>query len=101
MLAEKDETIERAVSGVWQLTEEEMIRERCRAREEWILNYNYEKKKAQDTIEHQKAEIEEREAQIEHQKAAIEQKDAELEQKDAEIEKMKAEIKRLKAQIKD
>jgi len=34
MLAEKDKTIERAVSSAWQMTEEEVIRERMRNREE-------------------------------------------------------------------
>ena len=34
MLAEKDKTIERAVSSAWQMTEEEIIRERMRNREE-------------------------------------------------------------------
>ncbi len=34
MLAEKDQTIERAVSSAWQMTEEEIIRERMRNREE-------------------------------------------------------------------
>ena len=38
MLAAKNETIGRAISGVWQLTEEERIREQCRAREDWIIN---------------------------------------------------------------
>ena len=34
MLAEKDQTIERAISSAWQMTEEEIIRERMRNREE-------------------------------------------------------------------
>ena len=34
MLAKKDKTIERAVSSAWQMTEEEIIRERMRNREE-------------------------------------------------------------------
>ena len=37
MIAAEDKTINKAVSGVWQLTEEERIREQCRAREEWLL----------------------------------------------------------------
>ena len=38
MIAEKDTVISKAISGVWQLTEEERIREQCRAREEWLIN---------------------------------------------------------------
>ncbi len=53
MLAEKDKTMERAISSVWQLTEEEMIREQCRAREEWIINDNWKN----ETIEKQGEEI--------------------------------------------
>ncbi len=37
MIAAEDKTLNKAVSGVWQLTEEERIREQCRAREEWLL----------------------------------------------------------------
>jgi len=60
MLAEKDKTMDRAISGIWQLTEEEMIQEQCRAREEWIINDN------------RKNEI------IEQQKEALAQIDEEL-----------------------
>ena len=60
MLAEKDKTMDRAISGIWQLTEEEMIQEQCRAREEWIINDN------------RKNEI------IEQQKEALAQMDEEL-----------------------
>ena len=71
MLAEKNEPIGRAVSGVWQLTEEEKIRQRCRAREEWIINDNYKTRK-------------------------LKEQEEELKQKDAEIEKLRAEIEGLK-----
>ena len=71
MLAEKNESIGRAVSGVWQLTEEEKIRQRCRAREEWIINDNYKTRK-------------------------LKEQEEELKQKDAEIEKLRAEIESLK-----
>ena len=74
MLAAKNETIGRAISGVWQLTEEERIREQCRAREDWIINDRWKtetiaeltqaneellanEKKQADTIAEQEAEL--------------------------------------------
>ena len=71
MLAEKNESIGKAISGVWQLTEEEKIRERCRARDEWIINDNYKTQK-------------------------LKQQEEEIRLKDAEIEQLKAEIENLK-----
>ncbi len=88
MLAEKDANLERAISGMWQLTEEEMIREQCRAREEWIINDNWKN----ETIEQQKKAIEEFEINdkwknetIEQQKRAIEQKNETIEQQEQAI----------------
>ena len=45
MLAEKDRTIDKTVSSIWQLTEEEMIREQCYERERWLLTYKEEDEK--------------------------------------------------------
>ncbi len=102
MLAQKDDTIGRAISGVWQLTEEEMIRERCRAREEWIINDKWKSEQLvikDAEIEQKNAEIEQKKAEIEQKKAEIEQKDAEIEQKNAEIDQEKAINEQLKAEI--
>ncbi len=102
MLAQKDDTIGRAISGVWQLTEEEMIRERCRAREEWIINDKWKSEQLvikDAEIEQKNAEIEQKKAEIEQKKAEIEQKDAEIERKDVEIEQEKAINEQLKAEI--
>ncbi len=41
MLAEQDEVMGKAISASWQLTEEEMIKAQCRAREDWIINNDY------------------------------------------------------------
>ncbi len=41
MLAEQDEVMGKAISASWQLTEEEMIKAQCRAREDWIVNNDY------------------------------------------------------------
>ena len=85
MLAEKNESIGRAVSGVWQLTEEEKIRQRCRAREEWIINDNYKTKK-----------LKEQEEELRQKEAALKQKDAVLSDQKVIIEQLQAENERLK-----
>ena len=85
MLAEKNESIGRAVSGVWQLTEEEKIRRRCRAREEWIINDNYKTKK-----------LKEQEEELRQKEAALKQKDAVLSDQKVIIEQLQAENERLK-----
>ena len=78
MLAEKNESIGKAISGVWQLTEEEKIRERCRARDEWIINDNYKTQK-----------LKQQEEELKRQEEEIRLKDAEIEQLKAEIENLK------------
>ena len=60
MLAAKNETIGRSISGVWQLTEEERIREQCRAREDWIINDRWKT----ETIAEQAETIAEQEAEL-------------------------------------
>lgn len=45
MVAQKNVAIDRAVSGIYQLTEEEMIREQCRQREEFHLRQKMEKQR--------------------------------------------------------
>ena len=40
MLAEGNTTMNRAISGIWQLTDDDIIREQCRAREECIISDN-------------------------------------------------------------
>jgi len=95
MLAEKNESIGRAVSGVWQLTEEEKIRQRCRAREEWIINDNYKTRK----LKEQEEELKQKDAALEQKNAALEQKDAALELKDAAISDQKVIIEQLQAKI--
>ena len=69
MLAERDANLERAISGMWQLTEEEMIREQCRAREEWIINDNWKN----ETIEQQKQALEKFEINDKRKTETIEQ----------------------------
>jgi len=52
-LANESDVMSRAISGVWQLTEEERIREQALAREEWIVNDKWKN----DTIANQSVMI--------------------------------------------
>ena len=53
ILANESDVMSRAISGVWQLTEEERIREQALAREEWIVNDKWKN----DTIANQSVMI--------------------------------------------
>lgn len=86
MLAKEDKTMERAISGVWQLTEEEAIREECLKREEWLMNYNWEKEKQARTAEENK-KLKER----------LKQKNSEIKQKDTKIAELEEELRKAKA----
>ena len=81
MLAENNETMGKAVSGVWQLTREEVIREQCRAREEWLINDKWKT----DTIAKQADQI----AQLVDEKAQLSN----------EISNLKQEMEALKQQL--
>ena len=67
MLAENNAVMGKTISGVWQLTEEERIREQCRAREEWLINDKWK----MDKIAEQKKEIDKLQQEIEHLKEQI------------------------------
>ena len=78
MLAQKNEYLQETVSGVRQLTEEEMIRQQCQAREDYyfwerVKNYN------------QEIALAERYEMIQQQKEALQEKDEALQQKDAQL----------------
>ena len=99
MLAEKDKAMEKTISGIWQLTEEEMIREQCYERERWLITYEEEDKKHKKIAEQNKKlreKIKNKDAEIKRIKA---DKDAEIKDKDAEIKDKDAEIARLKEEL--
>jgi len=83
MIAEKDTVISKAISGVWQLTEEERIREQCRAREEWLINDQWKN----DTIEKQKQQLAEKDAVIAEKDSILSEKELMLSEKDSMIAK--------------
>ena len=95
MLAAEDETMERAIAGMWKLTEEEMIQARCRAREDWEANHRW----MNNTIARQKAELEQKDAEIARQGLEIEKQHIEIERQHREIERQHREIERQESEI--
>ena len=90
MLAEKDAVMDKAISGVWQLTEEERIREQCRAREEWLVNDKWKMDK-----------IAEQEAAIKEYEVSNRQKSETIAELQWQVDSLKQEIEYLKEQIKN
>ncbi len=98
-LAKENEVMSRAISGVWQLTEDERIREECLAREEWIANDNRKNEtiakqnetiaKQNETITQLKDTVEQQGATIEKIEATMKQMRDKLEDKDKIIEELK------------
>lgn len=99
MLAENNVVMGRAVSGVRQLTEEEMIREQCRAREEWLVNDRWKteqlaKKDAQLAIKD--AQLAEQSEQLEKQSEQLAKKDVQLAENEEIIARLMKENEQLK-----
>ncbi len=104
MLAKEDKTMERAISGVWQLTEEEAIREECLKREEWLMNYNWEKEKQVRTAEDNKklkGRLKQKNSEIKQKDELISQKDEVISQSEELISQQNAEISRLKEELRE
>lgn len=86
MLAENNAVMGRAVSGVRQLTEEEMIREQCRAREEWIINDRWKTEKLAEQAEI----IVKQNNTLSRQSEQIAKQEEKIAQLQKEIDKLKA-----------
>ncbi len=99
MLAKEDKTMEIAISGVWQLTEEETIREECLKREEWLMNYNWEKEKQARTAEENKklkGRLKQKNSEIKRKNEVISQKDEVINQKEARIAQLEEELQKIR-----
>ena len=79
MIAEKNEVIGKAVDSAWQIMEDEVIREQCRAREEWIINDRYTKKL-----------IAEQEKKLAEQDKKLAEQNEKLAEQDKEIKRLRA-----------
>lgn len=87
MLAEKNPILEDAVQTLYEMSEEEQIREQCMAREDYYR-----------TINTYEAEILDRDQRLEEKEQQLSQKEQQLSQKNQQIEELMREVKRLKEQ---
>lgn len=88
MIAKSDDFIQEAASTVYQLTQEEQIRQQCEAREEFIRIQNTQRL-YQEQLERDKAQLTQDNAQLTQDNAQLSQK---LSQANAEIEKLKKQL---------
>ena len=86
MIAEKDEVIGKAVDSAWQIMEDEVIREQCRAREEWIINDRYTKK----LIAEQEEKLAEQDKKLAEQDKKLAEMDKKLAEQDEENRRLRA-----------
>ena len=91
MLAEKDKTIERAVSSAWQMTEEEIIRERMRNREEGEQLWRSMEKQLEE-YKKQSAKYQEQSLKYQEQSAIYQRQAAEDKKRADEAEKKLLEL---------
>lgn len=97
MLAKDNDSISDAASAVYRLSQEEMVRLQCEAREDYYRTQNdlkelmkrWDIKLAEQdaTIKEQDVTIKEQNASIKERDAAIKKQDATIREKDATIEK--------------
>ena len=102
MLAENNAVMGKAISGVWQLTEEERIREKCRAREQWLINDKWKRDKIAELeteIADQKTTIKEYEISDKKKSETISEQKAEITEQKTKISALQKEIEELRNQI--
>ena len=101
MLAKESGIVDRAVSSIWQLTEDEKIRDQIRRREENEREYNHVMSRAKkaDELEKEIAGLEKVKVGLEEKNAGLEEKNAGLEEKNAGLEEQNAELLKRIAQL--
>ena len=97
MIAEKDEVIGKAVDSAWQIMEDEVIREQCRAREEWIINDRYTKK----LIAEQDEKLAAQDEKLAKQNEKLAKQNEKLTKQNEKLAEQAAEINRLKALLEE
>lgn len=95
MLAKNNEYIEEAVKTVHTLSEEEMIKEQCRAREEYYQTINWYNK----SLASQREEIDSQRKEIDSQRSELTLMHSELSAKEKQITSRNAELKTLRSEL--
>ncbi len=102
MLAAKDKAIERAVSSVNQLIEDEMIREQILQREEYIAMRKRElkiKRQQKEMLAKQQAQITEQQTQITEQQTQITEQQTQITEQRTQITEQQTQITDLQRKI--
>ncbi len=92
MVAHENQAIDRAISGIYQLTEDELIREQCRQREEFQIMQQMEKKR----LEMRDQKILEMGEVIAEKENRITEQENKLTEQEKLIADLRAELARLK-----
>ena len=109
MLAEKNDTIAEATETVYKLSEEEMIRLQCEAREDYyrrqkdaeILRKRQERRMQEQAqqIQDQEQQIQDQEQQIQNQEQQIQDQEQQIQDQEQQIQKLEATNEELTNQI--
>ena len=101
MLAKDSTIVDRAVSSIWQLTEDEKIRDQIRRREENEREYNHVMSRAKkaDELEKEIAGLEKIKIGLEEKNAGLEERNAGLEERNAGWEKRYAGLEEQNAEL--
>ena len=95
MLAQNNEYLKEAVSGVRQLTEDEKIRQQCQAREDfeyWERIRNNHMKELGDNLEQTQGRLEQTQGRLEQTQGRLEQTQGRLEQTQGELAQTRDEL---------
>ena len=102
MLAENNVVMGRAVTGVRQLTDEEMIRKQCRAREDWLVNDRWKTEqlaKKDEQLEEQSEQLAQKDEQLAEQSEQLAQKDEQLEKQSEQLEEQSEQLAKKDEQL--
>ena len=92
MIANQDEIIAKAVSTVHKLSEDELFREKCWAREDHI------RQEIDRNMYYQK-QLQEKDTKLQQQSSKIQQQSSKLQEQEFQLQQQAVEIERLKAQL--
>ena len=96
MLAKKNEYIEEATKTIFRMSADDMIRKRCRDREDYYSDLRSYEKAVAAAVAEKDAAVAEKNAAIAEKNAAIAEKDAEISEKELEIEMLRKQLTELK-----
>ena len=109
MIAKRNQEIDTAISGIYQMTEDEIIREQCRQRDEFLLRQEMERRRLERTneklktaemaLENINTELKNKDARLKDMDVQLKDKDAELKDKDAELKDKDDQLKSAQGEL--